>query len=81
MELPKGRDRAKVLEGRAEQDFFGFIPFWVGWEIVFFLRERFFSRVSAKKLFGVFLVFFFGVFGVLGGVFVLWGVLFLFFAS
>ena len=36
--------------------FFGFIPFVVGWEIVFFDARGFFFVVSAEKNFGVFLV-------------------------
>ena len=45
--------------------FFGFIPFWAGWEVVFFGRERYFFAVSAEFFFGVF----FGVFVVFFGCF------------
>ena len=46
---------------------------------LFFGRRQFFSRVSAKKNFGVFVSYFLGVFVLFGGVFVLFGC-FLFFA-
>ena len=58
--------------------FLGFIPFWLGWEMVFFLtREIFFARQRDEKKMVFFLVFF-GVFVFLGGVFVLCGVFFCF---
>ena len=41
--------------------FFGFIPFWAGWEIVFFDARGIFRALALKKNIGVFLVFF-GVF-------------------
>ena len=68
-------------ETGAERDFFCFMAFRLGWEIGFFLGARGFSfaREREKKnlvffwCFLLFLLFF-------GGVFVLFGVLFLFFA-
>ena len=53
--------------------FFGFISFWLGWEMIFFLRERFnFARQREILFFGVFWCFLFW------GVFVLFGVFFVF---